>query len=60
MLESLIALVKERDCLVRESYLSNKLNFDIEMPAFFLSYKENQLVGLLTVCVDDKEREIVL
>lgn len=32
----LIPLVKERDGFIKEPYLFNKLNFDLEMPAFFL------------------------
>ena len=50
--EALIKEVQVFDGTHRIPYLSNNLNFDQEMPAFFLAYEKNQLVGLLTVYAD--------
>lgn len=36
------------------------LNFDPEMPAFFLAYQGEQLVGLLTVYADDEDVELAI
>lgn len=51
--ENLIKDVQQFDGTHRIPYLSNNLNFDANMPAFFLAYEENHLVGLLTVYADD-------
>ena len=34
----------------RIPYLSNNLNFDQKMPAFFLAYEKNQLGGVDSLC----------
>lgn len=39
----------------RQPYLSNGLNFDATMPAFFLDYQEEKLVGLLAVYADNPD-----
>ncbi len=47
----------------REYYvnnLSNMLNFDPNMPAFFLYYEKGELVGLLTVYADDQDVEVTI
>ena len=41
-------------------YLSNMLNFDPNMPAFFLYYEKGELVGLLTVYADDQDVEVTI
>lgn len=57
---SLIAAVQQADGTARDPYLSNIMNFDPTMPAFFLTYEEEQLVGLLTVYADDEAEEAEL
>ena len=47
--KSLIAICQNDDGTFRDPYLSNMLNFDPYMPAFFLYYEKGELVGLLTV-----------
>lgn len=56
----LIAVVQQADGTARDPYLSNMLNFDPTMPAFFLAYEADQLVGLLTVYADDEDEEAEL
>ena len=34
------------------------LNFDPDMPAFFLYYQEGELLGLLTVYADNEDVEL--
>ncbi|MFC5631452.1 MULTISPECIES: GNAT family N-acetyltransferase [Streptococcus] len=48
----LIAEIRAYDNFTREPYLSNMLNFDQDMPAFFLAYEKNELRGFLTVYAD--------
>lgn len=48
----LIKVVQAFDQTHRTPYLSNQLNFDVDMPAFFLGYDEGKLVALLTVYAD--------
>ena len=47
--KALIAVCQKYDGTYRDPYLSNMLNFDPDMPAFFLYYEKGELVGLLTV-----------
>ena len=47
--KALIAICQKYDGTFRDPYLSNMLNFDPDMPAFFLYYEKGELVGLLTV-----------
>lgn len=54
----LIASCQAYDHTFREPYLSNMLNFDPNMPAFFLYYHEGELLGLLTVYADDEDVEV--
>ena len=54
----LIASCQASDQTYREPYLSNMLNFDPNMPAFFLYYQEGELLGLLTVYADDVDVEL--
>ena len=51
--KALIASCQAYDQTFREPYLSNMLNFNPNMPAFFLYYQEGELLGLLTVYADD-------
>ena len=56
----LIATCQNYDGTFREPYLSNMLNFDPNMPAFFLYYEKGELVGLLTVYADDQDVEVAI
>ena len=56
----LIATCQNYDGTFREPYLSNMLNFDQNMPAFFLYYEKGELVGLLTVYADDQDVEVAI
>ncbi|HFI0079798.1 TPA: GNAT family N-acetyltransferase [Streptococcus suis] len=58
--KTLISTVQSHDGTYRDPYLSNMLNFDPEMPAFFLAYQGEQLVGLLTVYADDEDVELAI
>lgn len=57
---NLIKAVQQADGTARVPYLSNIMNFDTTMPAFFLAYEGEQLVGLLTVYADDEEAELAM
>ncbi|WP_278534130.1 GNAT family N-acetyltransferase [Streptococcus vestibularis] len=54
----MIASCQASDQTYREPYLSNMLNFDPNMPAFFLYYQEGELLGLLMVYADDVDVEL--
>ena len=56
--KALIASCQAHDQTFREPYLSNMLNFNPNMPAFFLYYQEGELLGLLTVYADDENVEV--
>ena len=56
----LIAVCRNYDGTFRDPYLSNMLNFDPDMPAFFLYYENGKLVGLLTVYADDQDVEVAI
>ena len=56
----LIAICQKYDGTYRDPYLSNMLNFDPDMPAFFLYYEKGELVGLLTVYADDQDVEVAI
>ena len=58
--KALIAVCRNYDGTFREPYLSNMLNFDPNMPAFFLYYEKGELVGLLTVYADDQDVEVAI
>ena len=58
--KALIATCQNYDGTFREPYLSNMLNFDPNMPAFFLYYEKGELVGLLTVYADDQDVEVAI
>ena len=58
--KALIAVCQNYDGTFREPYLSNMLNFDPNMPAFFLYYEKGELVGLLTVYADDQDVEVTI
>ena len=58
--KALIAVCQNYDGTFREPYLSNMLNFDPNMPAFFLYYEKDELVGLLTVYADDQDVEVAI
>lgn len=56
--KALIASCQAHDQTFREPYLSNMLNFDPNMPGFFLYYQEGELLGLLTVYADYQDVEV--
>lgn len=56
----LIASCQANDHTFREPYLSNMLNFDPTMPAFFLYYQEGELLGLLSVYADNEDVEVAI
>ena len=58
--KALIATCQKYDGTFRDPYLSNMLNFDPDMPAFFLYYEKGELVGLLTVYADDQDVEVAI
>ena len=58
--KALIATCRNYDGTFRDPYLSNMLNFDPNMPAFFLCYEKGELVGLLTVYADDPDVEVAI
>lgn len=58
--KALIAICQKYDGTFRDPYLSNMLNFDPDMPAFFLYYEKGELVGLLTVYADDQDVEVTI
>ena len=58
--KALIAICQKYDGTFRDPYLSNMLNFDSDMPAFFLYYEKGELVGLLTVYADDQDVEVAI
>lgn len=58
--KALIAICQNYDGTFRDPYLSNMLNFDPDMPAFFLYYEKGELVGLLTVYADDQDVEVAI
>ena len=58
--KKLIDCSQAYDGTYRDPYLSNMLNFDPNMPAFFLYYEKGELVGLLTVYADDQDVEVTI
>ena len=58
--KKLINCCQVYDGTYRDPYLSNMLNFDLSMPAFFLFYEKGELVGLLTVYADDQDVEVTI
>ena len=58
--KALIATCQNYDRTFRDPYLSNMLNFDPNMPTFFLYYEKGELVGLLTVYADDQDVEVTI
>lgn len=58
--KALIAICQKYDGTFRDPYLSNMLNFDPDMPAFFLYYEKGELVGLLTIYADDPDVEVAI
>ena len=58
--KALIAVCRNYDGTFRDPYLSNMLNFDPDMPAFFLYYEKGELVGLLTIYADDQDVEVAI
>ena len=58
--KSLIAICQNDDGTFRDPYLSNMLNFDPYMPAFFLYYEKGELIGLLTVYADDPDVDVAI
>lgn len=58
--KQLINCCQAYDGTYRDPYLSNILNFNPDMPAFFLYYEKGELVGLLTVYADDQDVEVAI
>ena len=58
--KKLINCCQNYDGTYCDPYLSNMLNFDPNMPAFFLYYEKGELVGLLTVYADDQDVEVTI
>ena len=58
--KKLIDCCQAYDGTYRDPYLSNMLNFDPNMLAFFLYYEKGELVGLLTVYADDQDVEVTI
>ena len=58
--KALIAICQKYDGTFRDPYLSNMLNFDPDMPTFFLYYEKGELVGLLTIYADDQDVEVAI
>ena len=58
--KALIAICQKYDGTFRDPYLSNMLNFDPDMPAFFLYYEKGELAGLLTVYADDQDVDVAI
>lgn len=56
--KNLISICQKFDKTQREPYLLNILNFDKEMPSFFLGYDDDKLVGFLSVYADTQDPEI--
>lgn len=54
-LQELIKKCQLNDGTSREPYLSNILNFDQSMPAFFIALENGVAIGLLTVYADTRE-----
>lgn len=49
----LINICQKNDNTYKDIYLSNEYNFDKDMPAFFLAYKDDKLVGFLSNYADE-------
>ena len=58
--KKLINCCQAYDGTYRDPYLSNMLNFNPDMPAFFLYYEKGELIGLLTVYADDPDVEVAI
>ena len=58
--KALIAICQKYDGTFRDPYLSNMLNFNPDMPAFFLYYEKGELAGLLTVYADDQDVDVAI
>ena len=58
--KQLINCCQAYDGTYRDPYLSNMLNFNPDMPAFFLYCEKGELVGLLTVYADDQDVEVAI
>lgn len=58
--KALIAICQNDDGTFRDPYLSNMLNFDPYMPAFFLYYEKGELIGILTVYADDPDVDVAI
>lgn len=51
-IEAFLTIVQQNDHSFKKPYLSNQFNTFSDMPCFFLSYEENQLLGLATIYAD--------
>ena len=58
LVKKLIKICQKVDNTFKEPYLLNILNFDKQMPAFFLGYEDSKLIGFLSVYADTKDPEL--
>lgn len=58
LVKKLIKICQKFDNTFKEPYLLNILNFDKQMPAFFLGYEDSKLIGFLSVYADTKDPEL--
>ncbi|MBJ8350100.1 GNAT family N-acetyltransferase [Streptococcus zalophi] len=56
--KTLIKKCQAYDKTFKEPYLSNMLNFDSQLPSFFLGYEKEKLIAFLGVYADSKEAEL--
>ena len=55
-IKTLESTVKQYDTTRKSVYLSNQFNENLDMPAFFLAYASERLVGILTVYADERPK----
>ncbi|MGT2756694.1 GNAT family N-acetyltransferase [Streptococcus ovuberis] len=58
--KAFLAHCMAHDKTYKEPYLSNQLNVNPDMPAFFLAYEGDDLIGLLAVYADTPEVDLSL
>lgn len=59
-INSLIKKCQAYDKTFKEPCLSNMLNFDSQLPSFFLGYEKEKLVAFFSVYANSKEAELSL
>lgn len=53
-------LAFERDGLENHGYLSNEINFDKEVPCFYLCHEEGKLIGFLTIFMPTRQEAEIM